>query len=113
MAFAPSLGSTVHMLGRVCYIAAILLISFFILRAKRIGRLIKATYLTMPLMIVFIMLGIFLYGYAKWVPIAAGAAIVVAVVYYCFSKKLSWQYYFATAYTGLAALYVVLSGMDI
>lgn len=106
-------GSDNPMFWKYVYVIFILLISAAILIPKRINKLVKATYLTMPLMVVLIVIGIQFYQYAKWVPIIFGTVIIGVVVSYLFKRKLSWQYYFATAYTGLMALYIVLSGIDI
>jgi hypothetical protein len=94
------------------YLVIVLLISWFILRSKW-PDLVKATYLTMPLMVVLIMIGILLYEQPQWLPIAIGAVIVGAVILYLYAKKQSWLYYLATAYTGLLALFIVLAGIDI
>ena len=94
------------------YLVIVLLISWFILRSKW-PDLVKATYLTMPLMVVLIMIGIWLYEQPQWLPIGIGAVVVGAVFVYLYVKKQSWLYYLATAYTGLLALFVVLTGIDI
>ena len=94
------------------YLVIVLLISWFVLRSKW-PDLVKATYLTMPLMIVLIIIGIWLYEQPQWLPIGIGAIIVGAVVVYLYVKKQSWLYYLAAAYTGLLALFIVLTGIDI
>lgn len=94
------------------YAGIILLISVYVFRSK-FNPLIKATYLTMPLMVVLILVGIQFYEQPQWVPIIIGAAIVLAIIVYLYIKKLTWQYYVATLYTGMLALYIILSGIDI
>lgn len=100
------------MLLRYVFAIILLLVSWLILRSK-LGTLVKATYLTMPLMVLLILEGILLYEQPKWVPVCVGAVIVGAVIFYLYKRKLTWQYYFAAIYTGALALYVMLAGVDI
>lgn len=100
------------MLWRYVFAILILLISWFVLRSK-LPILVKATYLTMPLMVLLVMVGIQFYAQPQWVPIALGGIIVAAVLAYLYQKKLAWQYYFAALYTAALALYIVLAGIDI
>lgn len=94
------------------FVLIILVVSWFVLRTKW-NVLVKATYLTMPLMVVLIFTGILLFEQPAWVPVAVGAAIVCAVLFFLYKKKLPWQYYFAVLYTGALALYVALAGVEI
>ncbi|MDD3315248.1 MAG: hypothetical protein PHH05_07145 [Syntrophaceticus sp.] len=98
--------------GRVAYLIIILLISWLVFRSK-LNNLVKATYLTMPLMIVLIMLGISTYQQPAWLTAGIGAMIVRAVVYYIYNKRLSWLYYFATFYVALLALCVMIFRIEI
>jgi hypothetical protein len=112
MAFADVKADS-SMFWKYVYFAFILLVSTVILRSKRINRSVKATYLTMPLMVALVLAGIQFYQYSKLIPISIGAAIVGIVFLFLAMKKLPWQYYFATAYTGLTALFVILTGIEI
>jgi len=94
------------------YAGLILLISFFIFRSKFIP-LTKATYLTMPLMVVLVLIGIQFYQQPQWVPILIGAVIISAMISCFYIIKLSWHYHFATLYTAALALFIILSGIDI
>jgi hypothetical protein len=95
------------------YLLVVLIISWLIFRAKRFNPLIKATYLTMPLMVTLILAGIQLYQQPKWVPICIGGVIVLVVFGFLYMKKLPWHYYFAVAYTAAMALIVVIAGIEI
>jgi len=95
------------------YLFIVLLISWFIFRAKRLNVLLKAAYLTMPLMVVLVLGGIQTYQQPKWVPLGIGAVIVLVVLLYLYRKKLPWQYYFATGVTAIMALIVVLADIQI
>ena len=101
------------MLWKYLLLIVVLLISFFILRAKKLKTLIKATYLTMPLMVLLILIGIQFWQQPKWVPITLGGAIVIIILFYLYKKKLTWQYYFATIFTASTALFVVLADIQI
>lgn len=100
------------MLWKYVYAIVILVLSWFVLKSK-LNTLVKATYLTMPLMVLLILAGILLYQQPQWVPMSVGAVIVLAVILYLFKRKLSWQYYIATVYTAALALYIVLAGIEI
>jgi hypothetical protein len=94
------------------YLLLLLLISWLVFRSK-LSHLVKATYLTMPLMAVLILAGVRLYQQPQWVVFGTGAVIVGAVTFYIFKKKLPWLYYFATFYVAALALYVVIAGIEI
>lgn len=102
-----------EMIWKYIFVALILLISLVVFLPKKIPALIKTTYLTMPLMAVLIVEGIRFYEYSKWIPISIGAVIIAGAVFFIYMKKLSWLYYFATAYTGIVALIVVLFDIQI
>lgn len=100
------------LVGAAIYLVLVLLLSWFVFRSK-LNDLVKATFLTMPLMVILMMVGVRIYEQSKWVIAGIGAAIVGAVIFYLYNKKLPWQYYFATFYVALLALFVMLSGMEI
>lgn len=101
-----------HIVGRVLYLLLIFLISWFVFRS-RLNDTIKATFLTMPLMVILVMIGISFYQQSKWMIAGIGAVIICAVLSYLYKKKLSWLYYFSTFYVAALALYILLSGMEI
>jgi hypothetical protein len=98
--------------GRIIFVILIFVISWFIFQSK-LNDLIKATYLTMPLMIVLVMIGIFSYQLSQWVVYILGGVVVAAVLYFIYLKKLSWLYYFATGFVVAVALYVMIAGIEI
>jgi hypothetical protein len=99
-------------LARIVYVVFILVLSWFILRS-RLNDTLKATFLTMPLMVVLVSIGIFTYQLSMGVVIGLGAVIVAATLYYIRHKKLSWKYYFAVLYVAVLALMIMLLGIDI
>jgi hypothetical protein len=100
------------LVGMAIYLVLILLLSWFVFRSK-LNDLVKATFLTMPLMVILMMVGVRIYQQSQWIIVGIGAAIVGAVIVYLYSKKLSWHYYFATVYVALLALMIMLTGMEI
>lgn len=99
-------------IGRYITVILILIMSYIVFRS-RLNDTIKATYLTMPLMVALVMIGLSLYGKPQGVIYGAGALVIFAVTYYIYKKKLSWLYYFATFYVAILGLYIMISGMDI
>lgn len=99
-------------IGRLLYLFLIFLISWIVFRS-RLNSLIKATFLTMPLMVILVMIGIILYQQSKWMITIIGAVVICGVLTYLYRKKLSWQYYFSTFYVVVLALYIVLFNVQI
>lgn len=99
-------------IGRLLYLFLIFLISWFVFRS-RLNSLIKAAFLTMPLMVILVMVGIILYQQSKWMITIIGAVVIYGVLTYLYRKKLSWQYYFSTFYVVVLALYVMLFNVQI
>lgn len=91
------------------FVIIIGLISWFIFRSK-LGTLYKAVYMTVPLAVVFMTLGILLY---RW-PIFAylsGFLFGFGVLYYFHRKKLPWLYYYTLILVGLVlAIFSLLGG---
>jgi hypothetical protein len=106
-------GAVDEMAWKYIFAVLVILISLAVFLPKKIPALIKATYLTMPLMALLIVIGIALYEYPNWIPITIGAVIIAGLAFFIYMKKLPWLYYFATAYTGITALIVVLFDIQI
>jgi hypothetical protein len=94
------------------YLLLIAVISWLVFRSK-LSHLVKATYMTMPLMVALVYTGILLYQQPMWVPIGVGAVIVGAVLFFIYRRKLPWLYYFATLYVAAMGLFIVLGGIEI
>jgi hypothetical protein len=93
------------------FVGIIGLISWFVFRSK-LGVLYKAIYMTVPLAVVFVTLGIFLY---RWPPAAysLGGLFGACVLYYFNRTKQPWLYYYTVILIGLAMLLVGLLGVEI
>jgi len=100
------------MVGSVLYMLLFFLISWFVFRSQLVD-IIKATFLTMPLVVILAMVGISLYHQSKWVIAGVGTMIISAVLYYLYKKKLSWLYYFSTFYVVMVALFVMLFNVQV
>ncbi|OGI16083.1 hypothetical protein A3K63_02320 [Candidatus Micrarchaeota archaeon RBG_16_49_10] len=95
----------------VMFVAIIGLISWYIFRSK-LGVLYKAIYMTVPLAVVFVSLGMFLY---RW-PLAAyllGGLFFIGVLYFFYRSKQPWLYYYALILVSLVMLITGLLGMEI
>lgn len=99
-------------IGRYITVILILIISYIVFKS-RLNDTIKATYLTMPLMVILVMIGISLYGQSQWIIYGVGTIVIFATVFYIFKKKLPWLYYFSVLYVATLGLYIMISGMDI
>ncbi len=93
------------------YLILVLLLSWFVFR-RRLEDLVKATFSTMPLIVVLSEVGIQFYQWPilVWV---FGAAIVGAVLLYLYKTKRSWLYYFAVIYVVVVEIFIMLSGKEI
>lgn len=99
-------------LSKLVMLFIVLLISFFVFRS-RFNDLVKASFLTMPLMVVLVLLGILMYPLPQWQLFGAGALIVGGLVFFLYKKKLSWLYFFATFYVTVLVVIILLTGMEI
>jgi hypothetical protein len=101
-----------NLLSRALYLVLIFIISWFVLKSK-LYTLAKATYLTMPLMVVLVMLGLLLYQQPKSLIAIIGALIISVILLYLYKKKLPWQYYFAALYVAVLGLCIMLFNIEI
>lgn len=91
------------------YMILIMLISVVVLRLN-LSPLIKATYLTMPIMVFLVEIGLNFYLYQP-VVIGLSIAFITLLLLLIYKKKLPWQYYFSTLYVAILA--VIIMVMDI
>ena len=93
------------------FVVLIGLISWYVFRSK-LGVLYKAIYMTVPLAVVFVTIGMFLY---RW-PMAAyslGSLFSIGVLYYFYRTRQPWLYYFSLILISLTMLMVGLLGVEI
>lgn len=87
------------------------IISWLVFRSK-LGTLYKAIYMTVPLAVVFVTLGMFL---GQW-PLFAyllGSLFSASVLYYFYRTKQPWIYYYTLLLISLVMLLVGLLGVEI
>ncbi len=104
-------GRMIYFSWHYIYIIVVLLISWFVFRSP-FNDLVKATYLTMPLIVVLTEVGVQFYRWPALVW-SIGTIIVGFLLFYLYKTKCSWLYYFATIYVVVVEIFVMVSGMDI
>ena len=111
MPFVDKIGNAraIHFSWHYLYLILVLLLSWFVL-CRRLNDLVKATFSTMPLIVVLSEVGIQFYHWPVLVWII-GAFIVVFL--YLYKMKRSWLYYFAVIYVVVVEIFIMLSGMEI
>lgn len=87
------------------------LISFLVLRSK-LATIYKAIYLTVPVAVILVTLGMTL-GHWQWLGYTAGAVVTLAILSYLYMANKSWLYYYSVIITALALLIFSLSGGEI
>ncbi len=83
-----------HIIGALIFLMLLTVLSWLVYRSK-LDKLLKATALTVPLMVIFTIIGMQLYEQPKWVPFLLCGAIVTGLSYNLYKKKSPWEYYFA------------------
>ncbi|MBC3887509.1 hypothetical protein GH810_04220 [Acetobacterium paludosum] len=96
----------------IIYLIIILLVSWLVFKSK-LNDLVKATFLTMPLMVVLMEVGILFNQQSEWVVLLIGSVIVAASLYYLYKTKRPWLYYCAILFVTAVVLFISLSGMEI
>ena len=93
------------------FILLVLLLAWLVLRTKA-RPVVKATFFTMPLLVVLVEIGFQLYQTPHFILPVAGA-FVVAVGICLYKMKVSWHYWFALFYVTAIGLFIQLTGMEI
>ena len=93
------------------FVVIIGLISWFILRSK-LGTLYKAIYLTVPLAVILVSVGIFLYSWPV-VPYLVGGFITIGILYYLYRTRQPWLYYYTVVLVALTLMIFTLLGGEI
>jgi hypothetical protein len=101
----------IHSLWRYVYLILIILLSWFVFRSQ-FNDLVKATFLTLPLVVILAVVGVQFYTLPVLVYVIS-AMIIATILFYLYKTKHSWLYYFATLYVAVVMLVVMLSGMQI
>ena len=89
----------------------ILVISWFILKSK-LKDLYKAVYSPVPVAVILVTEGIFLYHWSAVVYII-GALTYGIIILYLYKTKKSWHFYYSVSWVTLALLIMGILGVDI
>lgn len=96
-------------LKHAMFVIIIGLISWLVFRSQ-VGILYKAIYLTVPVAVGLVTVGIFLYHWPI-VSYSFGSFLCIGVLYYFYHSKQPWLYYYAVVLVGLTlAIFTLLGG---
>ena len=94
----------------VAFLAVIGMISLPILRS-RIGEIYKAIFLTVPVAVALVTIGILLYRWQPF-PYLVGAVFVFGTLAYLYRTRQSWLYYYAVIVVATSLMIFTLAGGD-
>lgn len=106
----PTLGSPA--IGRYVFLAVMGLISWFVFKSK-LPTIAKATFMSLPLITLLLMIGISFFGTPLWLTIALDATVIGVVLFNLKQNHYPWQYYFSTGYVAILMVIIGITGMDI
>ena len=102
-------GQWFPMMRHVLFLIIIGLISWPVFRSK-LGTLYKAIFMTVPLAVTFVTIGIFLYQWPV-VPYLVGGLFTIAVLFFLYRTKQPWLYYYTIILVSLSlAIFTLLGG---
>ena len=93
------------------FLVIIMLISWPVIRS-RLSTLYKAIYLTVPVTVVLVSIGIFMY---QWPPAAylVAGIFTAGILFYLYCMRQSWLYYYAVLLVALTLMVFTLLGGQI
>ena len=99
------------MIRHAVFLIIICLISWPVFRSK-LGMLYKAIYMTVPLAVIFVTIGIFLY---QWhiVPYLVGGLFAIGFLFYLYRTEQPWLYYYTVVLVALSLMIFTLLGGEI
>lgn len=93
------------------FLLIIFIVSYYFFKTK-INVFYKAVFLTLPLAIIYVSLGIFLYNQPIIMYFIAGV-VTLSILYYFYIKKKSWLYFYSVTLIATALLIFTLLGGEI
>jgi hypothetical protein len=84
-------------LGYLIFLIVLLVLSWVLFQTK-LSILIKASFLTMPVMSVLVMIGILMFGQPSWLLYGVEGLIIGLILVFLRQMKQPWQYTFAVLY---------------
>ncbi|HOI19235.1 MAG: hypothetical protein ACP5OA_04835 [Candidatus Woesearchaeota archaeon] len=95
----------------ISFLVIIMAISYFFFRLK-LKDIYKSTFMTVPLMTLFITIGLFLYQ-TPWIAGIIITMLTLGIIYYLYNKKQSWLYYYTLALTCVLMLIIAIFQIEI
>jgi hypothetical protein len=99
------------MARHIIFLIIIALISWPIFRSK-LPTLVKATFLTVPMAVVLVTIGILFYP-SPFLPYLLGALLTIGVLFYFFRTHKPWLYYYSVILVTLTLMIFTLTGGEI
>jgi hypothetical protein len=93
------------------FLSLMLVLSLFVFKSK-LKPLYKAIYMTAPLTVIFMNIGMFSYQ-LPIVTYSLGVLFFSCVLYYLFKTKKPWIYYYSLLFVSFVMLLVMLLGIEI
>lgn len=94
------------------FVVIILVISFFVFRAKKLKDIYKAIYACVPTAVTLVTVGMFLNHWQILVYIVS-AVIYAAIILFLFLKKKPWVYWYSVTLTAAVLLIMAVTGVEI
>ncbi len=95
----------------IVFFVLLVVLSWFVFRSS-LPDLFKATYMTMPLVVALVSIGILTYP-NPWLAYWLSASVVAVALTILIMTKRSWIYYYAILFTSITLLIFTLSGGEI
>lgn len=94
------------------FFVIVLVVSYFIFKAKKLKDIYKAVYACVPTAVILVSVGIFLY---EWQMLVYGlsALIYAAIILYLILKKKPWFYWYSVTWTAAVLLIMAVTGTEI
>lgn len=96
----------------IMFLVLVLIISFFILRAKKLKDFYKAVYSSVPTGVLLATAGLSLYSWPA-VQYSVCVLIYAVIIFYLFKTKRSWMYFYAVSAVALSLLLMTVFGVEI
>ena len=99
-------------LGYLIFLIVLLIFSWVVFQTK-LSILIKASFLTMPVMSVMVMIGVLMFGQPSWLLYGVEGFILGLIFAFLRQMKQPWQYTFAVLYCAVIGLIITLFNIEI
>ncbi len=99
-------------LGYLIFLIVLLILSWVLFQTK-LSILIKASFLTMPVMSVLVMIGVLMFGQPSWLLYGVEGLIIGLILVFLRQMKQPWQYTFAVLYCTVIGLIITLFNIEI